>query len=113
MTRRLSRITTIEKAQSAPERWQEQYSHSSHRRDPDKARITQKLLALPAHERTPVRVDQIIGNSSWTRIFCDVCDESVAAATVVSSCSGYHTAQVCDACWTTHALTIRGKDTCK
>lgn len=59
--------------QRAPERWAQQYRNTS---DEHKARITERLLALSPQDRTPEKIDEIIGNTSWTRNVCDECGEN-------------------------------------
>ena len=61
-------ITRQHLANTAAKRWNDQYSGSYHA--PDKY---QKGLALNALvDPTPEKVEEIIGNRSWTRLKCSL-----------------------------------------
>lgn len=57
-------------ADQTAERWEEQYRLHCH--GEDKIEILEKLKALGEHPN-PLVVDNIVGNSSWTRTTCHNC----------------------------------------
>jgi hypothetical protein len=68
-------MTRAEQVAGVPARWERQYErYFSH--DPEdtkrKQAITSALLSLP-DGFTGDEVDEIIGNTSWTRLACDHC----------------------------------------
>lgn len=102
---RLHRTTRQEQAETAPERWAAQYQRYDKRHDFHL--ITAELTALPLSERTPKRVNAIIGNESWTRLTCSICEASVDAVTIVKPLGSYNSYEICDACWTAWAVNVR------
>lgn len=73
----------------APDAWARQYEDG----DKQKRFITGRLAALKFHDFTAKDVDDIIGNTSWTRCECDVCGEDRPALVRVGD------APDCDARW--------------
>jgi hypothetical protein len=70
-------FTIIKKAdqlQDIPDKWTAQYARST---TPWHREVSQNLQALKPEERTQERMDQIIGNGSWTALRCQVCGKDV------------------------------------
>lgn len=103
---RLHRTTRQEQAETAPERWAAQYGDRD-KYDVDRAYKSHLLNALPLSERTPTRINAIIGNESWTRLTCSICEAEVDAVTIVRPRYSYHSYEICDACWTSWAVGVR------
>lgn len=68
-------ITKREIIKGVLERWKYQYPNENHGKD--KLEITKKLSKLNLSRVSAKRVDEIIGNQSWTRLDCDECQEPV------------------------------------
>ena len=69
----ISLLRKSEICQSVPMRWATQYS--SYPEQDWKSRVTRELAALCFDERTPARINAIIGNDSWTTNKCDECEK--------------------------------------
>ncbi|WP_372570405.1 hypothetical protein [Ruegeria jejuensis] len=89
-------VTRKGKALGAPKRWAQRYAGYQGSGSDEKQRITEKLNGLTLEERTPERIDQIIGNDTWTRVSCDLCDDSVERAAALSD--GINDLLVCESC---------------
>ena len=61
-------------SRTAIERWMRQYAK---RGDESKDKITDALATLPNEQRTATAIAQIIGNKSWTHVFCAECRQYV------------------------------------
>ncbi len=94
----IRRYTLQEHVDGVPKRWAEQYPKNKN--DPPKHAIGNKLNKL----REPLDaadVNRIIGNSSWTRMHCDVCGEEGHLALTVFRYHydpGHLSLEVCDDC---------------
>tara|TARA_Y100000310_G_scaffold289068_1_gene315198 strand:- start:150 stop:467 length:318 start_codon:yes stop_codon:yes gene_type:complete len=66
-------IRKQEICEDVPRHWAAQYSGPAVR---DELKdITAVLQALPKRELTPMKINAIIGNSTWTDLNCDECGE--------------------------------------
>ncbi len=63
-------VSRTEICQIAPERWAEQYRNTRHTIHAER---TVRLSLLSPQDRTPEKIDAIIGNPSWTTNCCDEC----------------------------------------
>ena len=70
---------------SVYKRWKQQYPEQ-------KAEITKALKEL--NNPTKEEIDSIIGNTSWTRIICGVCDKEVSEAALLGENIMYEQAPV-------------------
>lgn len=97
------------------EGWHKQYLHCietpdefSHPTDCDKKLTYEKLVELQKNgELTAKKVDEIIGNESWTALNCDGCGENVKDAVRVGTDVDYEssTTTLCTKC-TNDALRV-------
>lgn len=91
-------------ANLAAERWRVQYRASTGTWKPtaqhtDTEIVYNKLIAL-GNAPCPNDVDSIIGNTSWTSIFCNNCEKEVEQACHIGQAKYYDsaTATVCGEC---------------
>lgn len=83
-------ITRQENADKVIQKWTDSYQHyfvDARMGGFDKKIILDKLKQLPL-PINPDKVDEIIGNKSWTRISCIQCSDNVEHAVVIN-CSEY------------------------
>jgi hypothetical protein len=70
-----------------PMRWKGTYGRyepGSHHHN-----ITLQLEALSPEDLTGEKIEAIIGNTSWTRISCDICGEEKDTLLHIGDCPGY------------------------
>lgn len=89
----ITAVTSKLLALEAPARWAEQYR--GHVGD-NKAEITRKLSDLD--NPTPAKVEEIIGNNSWTRINCDACNKEVTRVVRIGHEWSDHATDLCLPC---------------
>jgi len=80
------KLTREDRARTAAERWQQQYCLPARGwTQPPFGNPEQKHRALVrlGENPTPDDVDRVIGNDSWTRLECDVCETSAQALVVI------------------------------
>ena len=82
------------------ERWERQYHKTA---DTEKSEITKKLRAF--HSPSVEEVEKIIGNESWTKVWCGSCLEYKASCVQIGS--GDETVTVCATCLACAALLLR------
>ena len=89
------KITPQSLAEKAPSRWARQYEGTGYR---DKVAITEQLKELK--DITPEKINNIIGNSSWTRTSCDECDTDNVDVMVLGETMNDEsaTASICKEC---------------
>lgn len=105
-------ITRKTRASEAPTRWKAQYSYIGVRAD---QKVVTKALARLAHPINPDIVDQIVGNTSWTKVpSCDECGEHPTAVVKIGECPDYgsRTANVCLTCLLTATKMLLKETTC-
>lgn len=90
-------ITTRQLIRAVAERWNEQYKGW---KCAQKASIGERLNSLNAETASSKEVDEIIGNSSWTHLFCDECGEEAERLVEIGQIPDYdsRTACVCLSC---------------
>lgn len=83
-------LTRQQQANTAAERWRRQYGE---RRD------TYTALVALGPTPDPDAVDRAIGNTSWTELVCDRCEQNVERVDVVDATGGDGgTVYSCEAC---------------
>ena len=66
----MEKITKQGLALTAYSRWKEQYKDNTN----PKHKVKEHALGcIPLSEITPEKVDEVIGNSSWTKLQCEEC----------------------------------------
>lgn len=93
----MERISRKTQALSTAERWKAQYDHTSTmpmHNGRSRKEIYEALAAL--EDPTPEQVNEIIGNSTWTSIICEWCDQKVEEA--VFHVGDYEDATICFPC---------------
>lgn len=93
-------ITTKGEASKAANHWKRVYFRKGvWEYGTDKEDIYHKLAAL-GHSPTPEDVDDVIGNNSWTAVFCHECGKSVDEVVQVGQEPDYDscTANICKPC---------------
>lgn len=90
-------ITQRDLIRGLPEKWRRQYPDGGYYGRKD---VQGKLDALNCETATVEDVAAIIGNTSWTDIHCDACDESVPWIVRVGQEPDYEsaTAHLCGKC---------------
>ena len=80
-------------------RWRSQYppGYESKFNNLDPTGIEDDLSRLGSSP-DPDNVDKVIGNGSWTRVTCDICEEAVDAAIVLGPDFSETSVQVCESC---------------
>src|SRR5687767_5398271 len=95
-------ITERDKIRGVAQAWRNQYLYNGRwrREDNDKRVIYERLCRLNPETATADDVTKIIGNSSWTAINCNNCDECVTRAVQLGDEPDYEsaTAIVCGPC---------------
>lgn len=66
-------VTSESLAKSIVDNWDSLYS-KLYEVYPDKRLILERLKNLKNKELTPSRVEEIIGNNTWTTTYCDQCE---------------------------------------
>jgi hypothetical protein len=84
-------------AAGVSKRWRRQYGETP--KNPRFAEILRQLDAL-GDEATPEQIEQIIGNKSWTREYCNLCDSEVSVWVRLGDEPDYESAtvEVCPSC---------------
>lgn len=79
------------------ERWKNQYyiNSSWDRYGENKLNIYEQLVSL-GEVKNPEDIDEIIGNSAWTRLICNNCNEDVDAVFIF--CADETSCYVCGDC---------------
>ena len=97
-------ITTRGQIRTVAQRWREAYRAEVEGRKEseyfDKAKAHRQLAALDPETATADQITAIIGNSSWTSLKCDDCDQSVGTVVQLGQEPDYEssTANVCTDC---------------
>lgn len=88
-------ITKAEHVKTVARRWAEQYPK---RADPDHTEHGQIRIALKAMKSPTVeKINELIGNDSWTRLDCEICEKDAPALICFSD--GYsRSISVCALC---------------
>lgn len=84
-------VTQQEQAESTARNWKGQYCFEGDWRRPGDLQIYDQLLALDPV--TPEAVNAIIGNSAWTNLTCEICNEYVTQTLLLGECF-----DICPAC---------------
>ena len=94
-------LTRNDLAEMAAARWQKQYPNT-------KEDIYINLIELGS-EPTPEQVNEVIGNSAWTRLGCDSCLKSVDKVVVFSlPCHDQPFVHICENCANEIVKTFEG-----
>ena len=90
-------LTKQHLANIVDERWKKQYykNYSWDRYGEDKFETYEKLVNL-GKSKNPEDVDKIIGNSSWTRLSCNHCNNDVDAVFIFGK--DHESLHVCECC---------------
>lgn len=81
------------------DRWREQYPEgyqADHPRNRDE--VFKKLKSLNSDTCTEKDISDIIGNASWTRLECTLCEGDSEVVLDITPLNEYHTVLVCDCC---------------
>lgn len=97
-------ITKSQVVADVPDNWARQYDARVFRVSEEQKEITSKLRSLPKGF-TAEQVDEIVGNKSWTRIFCEECEEEVDAVAEFKSSERF--VHVCEVCIRKAGIAIR------
>ena len=77
-------LTVQELANTAKDRWKRQYFHSGvWKHGVDKNTVYKNLVDL-GENPTPEQINEVIGNNSWTRLECSVCNKEVDTVVILS-----------------------------
>ena len=78
-------LTVQELANTAKDSWRRQYLYDgSWKYGSDKKTVYENLVSL-GENPTPSQINEVIGNNSWTRLECSVCNKEVDTVVVFSS----------------------------
>lgn len=97
----MSRVTTKrQRITTVAEEWRRQYFEEEGGWRGNKEAIYNKLLALDLKTATPQDVKAVIGNDSWTSLWCSECGENVSLYRECGAEDGYDssTANLCETC---------------
>ena len=78
-------ITRQELANKAKDQWKDQYCNQGIWNYGETTKLTYQKLEKLGDKPSPEDVAKAIGNSSWTRINCSECGESVDSAVVLGT----------------------------
>lgn len=83
-----------------PFRWRQQYPDQHYPPGDEKYAIGDHLDALDVETATEDDIAKVIGNTTWTNMSCDACDQSVDALVTVGQIPDYEsrTANLCLDC---------------
>ena len=77
-------LTVQELANTAKDSWRIQYFYDgSWKYGSDKKTVYENLVSL-GENPTPSQINEVIGNNSWTRLECSVCNKEVDTVVVLS-----------------------------
>ena len=68
------------------DRWNKMYC-GMYRTYPDKKQIYQRLVAL-GKQKSDKKITEIIGNPSWTRYWCNICEQYVTSIIALEDDNG-------------------------
>ena len=78
-------LTVQELANTAKDRWRRQYFYDgTWKHGSDKKTVYENLASL-GENPTPSQINEVIGNNSWARLKCSVCNKEVDTVVVFSS----------------------------
>lgn len=83
--------------------WKQQYTDEELKNNPELKQVRnigKKLKKLNLNKATKEEIDKIMGNDSWTSVFCDECNEYTDLA-VEFSAGRYNTVIICTNCLAT------------
>ena len=99
-------LTVQELANTAKDRWRIQYFYDgSWKHGSDKKTVYENLVSL-GDSPTPNQINEVIGNSSWTRLECSECNKEVDTVVVFSSYDSYF--YLCKKCLNKSTRLIKG-----
>ena len=99
-------LTVQELANTAKDRWRIQYFYDgSWKHGSDKKTVYENLVSL-GENPTPSQINEVIGNNSWTRLGCSVCNKEVDTVVVFSSDDSYF--YLCKKCLNKSTRLIKG-----
>lgn len=104
-------ITTRDRIREVAKRWGQAYGKGQYGQD--KMETLSKLSLLDLETVSAEKVDEIIGNKSWTSQRCDECDEYVHSVVRLGMEPDYdsNTAYVCFDCLSKAAALVGESDT--